>query len=60
MPKQSEKKRLEREAAQKSLKSEVREKKPFENYLGYVKEVNKKNIDKIRSDSPDSQKRGLS
>lgn len=42
MPKQSVKKRQEREQAQAKLKTDVREKKPFENYLGFVKEMNKK------------------
>jgi len=42
MPKQSEKKKIEREKNQASLQSNVREKKPFENYLGFVKEMNKK------------------
>jgi hypothetical protein len=37
MPKQSDKKRIEREQAQAKLKTDVREKKPFENYLGFVK-----------------------
>ena len=44
MPKKSEKKRLELEQLQASLKTNVREKKPFENYLGFVKELNKKQI----------------
>lgn len=42
MPKQSQKKRMEREQVQARLKTDVREKKPFENYLGFVKEMNKK------------------
>lgn len=40
MPKQSDKKRIEREQAQAKLKTDVREKKPFENYLGFVKQMN--------------------
>ena len=37
MPKQSERKKIEREKIQASIKSSVREKKPHENYLNYVK-----------------------
>lgn len=37
MPKQSEKKKIEREKAQANINSNVREKKPHENYLNYVK-----------------------
>ena len=37
MPKQSERKKLEREKIQAAIKSSVREKKPHENYLHYVK-----------------------
>jgi len=40
MPKQSDRKKAEREDVKASLKSDVREKKPHENYLSYVKELN--------------------
>ena len=49
MPKQSDKKRQEREALQASLKTEVREKRPFENYLGFVKQMNKKTTERTGS-----------
>ena len=52
MPKQSERKKLEREKIQATLKSNVRDKKPHENYLNYVKELNNKRAnDHVRNHS---------
>lgn len=42
MPKQSEKMKLERERVQATLMTKVREKRPHENYLNYVKQVNQR------------------
>lgn len=45
-PKPSDKLRLEREQKQASLKTAVREKRPLENYLGHLKDLNKKRTDR--------------
>lgn len=57
MPKQSEKKKAELEQLQRGLKTNPREKKPFENYLGFVKELNKKGINGERLESRDSHRK---
>ena len=49
MPKQSEKLRMEREIKQASLKTAPREKRPFENYLSHVKDLNKKRTERVQS-----------
>lgn len=40
MPKPSDKLRQEREQKLTTLKTAVREKRPFENYLGVIKDMN--------------------
>jgi len=57
MPKQSEKLKMEREANQANLKTNPREKRPFKNYLGHVKDLNKKRTE--RGDSRESGVRRL-
>lgn len=54
MPKQSERKKIEREKIQASIKTSVREKKPHENYLNHVKELNRYAINSRMHSSRDN------
>ena len=60
MPKPSDKLRLEREQNQANLKTAVRDKRPFENYLGQVvKENAKKRTERVGPKSRDGAQRKL-